>query len=103
MLSDNTAFPWLILVAPGALFPLMALFVWLDVSRFKAYLPLLMAGKCISIISLVGWSIITRRGTIMEDLYGFIFYLKFILLSGDFFAMAVILAVIKSVQKTEDE
>lgn len=55
------AFPWLTYAAPGALFPLMTLFLWLDISRYGAYGPLYTAGKCISCCSVIGWCLLFRQ------------------------------------------
>ena len=57
--GDSPNLPRLIYAAPGALFPLMALFIWLDISRYRAYLPLFIAGKCIGIFTLAVWLIIS--------------------------------------------
>ncbi|GHV94471.1 hypothetical protein AGMMS50293_07910 [Spirochaetia bacterium] len=59
-MGGGASFPWLAYTAPNALFPLMALFVWLDMSRYGVYLPLYLAGKCISLFSIAGWLISSR-------------------------------------------
>jgi len=78
-----------IYAVPAVLFPLMALFIWLDTSRYEVYLPLFTAGKCLGIFVLLGWSIVSKQVTIMESF----------ILSGDLFALAVILLIMKDVQK----
>ena len=55
--------PALLYAAPGALFPLMALFIWLDTVRYRTYLPLFIAGKCIIIFTLAVWLTITPEFT----------------------------------------
>jgi len=79
----------MIFAASGVLFPLMALFIWLDTNRYNVYLPLLIAGKCVGIFILLGWSILSKQVTMIESY----------LLSGDLFALAVILLIIKDAQK----
>jgi len=79
----------IIFSAPGALFPLMALFIWLDANRYSAYIPLFAAGKCIGVFILLGWSIITRQVTMIESF----------VLSGDFFALAAVIMINKDFQK----
>lgn len=79
----------MIYAVPAVLFPLMALFIWLDTSRYEVYLPLFTAGKCLGIFVLLGWSIVSKQVTIMESF----------ILSGDLFALAVILLIMKDVQK----
>ena len=96
--SDPAGFPRLIFAAPGALFPLMALFIWMDVSRYRTYLPLYMAGKCISLFSLVVWAFISRSLFITGELSGVV-VAEWLLLSGDLFAMAAALLIIKDVNK----
>jgi len=39
-------------MASVSLFPLMAFFILLDGARYKVYIPLFIAGKCIGILSL---------------------------------------------------
>jgi hypothetical protein len=53
-------FPWLVYAASNALFPLAALFVWLDISRYRLYLPLYAAGKGIGVCAMLGWLISSR-------------------------------------------
>ncbi len=49
--------PAVAFAAPQALFPLMALFSWLDPERYAPYPPLYAAGKAISAAALVAWLI----------------------------------------------
>ena len=92
----------MIFASPAVLFPLMALFIWLDIDRYKAYLPLFTAGKCIGIFILLGWSIISRRVTMIGGFNETAIFAELILLSGDFFALAAILLVIKDFEKTTE-
>ena len=102
--DDFVAIPKIVYAAPGALFPLMALFIWLDTDRYRAYLPLFAAGKCIVVVSLLGWSIVSQRFTITTggELSG-AKVLEWIILSGDFLAMAIILLINKNVHRLEAE
>ena len=80
--------PGLIYAAPGVLFPLMAFFIWIDTSRYRVYLPLYTAGKCVGIFVLSVWLIVTYNRFIpvtTELLY----------LSGDLFAIAIIIFIMK--------
>jgi hypothetical protein len=97
------AFPWLVYTAPSALFPLMALFMWLNVSRYGAYLPLFLAGKCVCLFALAGWSIVSWRATIEEIASGAMIWfvpriIEGILLCGDLLAIAAALIIIKNAQ-----
>jgi hypothetical protein len=56
---DETMFPSLLYVVPNALFPLMTCFLWLDLERYTAYLPLYMAGKVIGVVAIAGWYIVS--------------------------------------------
>lgn len=87
---------WAALAAPTALFPLMALFIWLDIDRYNSFLPLYMAGKCIGIFAFLGWSIIYGRFTIITT--GLIFE------SGNLFALgtALFITMLFKKSKTED-
>ncbi|MDR0472509.1 MAG: hypothetical protein LBH43_02390 [Treponema sp.] len=91
--AGAAAFPWLVFMTPTVLFPLMALFLWLDISRYRVYLPLFMAGKGIGIFSLLGWSIVSRKVIMTGGFSGGV--IEWILLSGDVFTIAVVLFIIK--------
>jgi len=96
--SDATVFPVLVYASPSALFPLMAMFLWLDASRYRAYLPLFAAGKCIGIITLLGWSIVTRHLTLIKGFSGGVLA-EWVLLSGDLLALAAVILIIKNMDK----
>ena len=92
----QSAFPAVFFAAPAVLFPLMALFLWLDSSRYRAYLPLFAAGKFISVLSLlvmvfVSGSMAAPSGSTIMEMF---------LLACDFFALAAIFLLIKLEQKT---
>jgi hypothetical protein len=93
----------IILAAPGALFPLMALFVWLDTNRYKEYLPLFSAGKCIGIFLLLGWLIVFRQVTMIGKIFDSAIYAELILLFGDLFSLGAVLLINKDVKKPEME
>ena len=57
----GTPFPWLAALAPNALFPLMALFLWRQFSRYAVYAPLYISGKCIALASIAGFWIFSRQ------------------------------------------
>ena len=100
ILPQTSVIPWLAFTAPGAMFPLMTLFLWIDFSRFKTYLPLYIAGKCIGIFSILGWSIVSRRFTMFEGLTGFYLIIDLVFLSGDLLALAAALLIFRNMQKT---
>jgi hypothetical protein len=93
-------FPWLVYAAPNALFPLAALFLWLDISRYGLYLPLYVAGKGIGVCSMLGWLISSRWLIPPENITG-LFYLfeaapalaGWILLCGDLLSVAAGLVI----------
>ena len=91
---DPAGFPRLIYTAPAVLFPLMALFIWLDTSRYRVYLPLFAAGKCIGFFLLLCWSIIAGF-TVSIEASG-IFIAELILLIGDLLALTAVLFIIKN-------
>ena len=70
----------------------MAFFIWMDINRYRAYLPLLIAGKVIGIVILMLWSITTKQVTIIET----------IILSGDLFSVAAVLLIIRDLEKPEE-
>jgi len=87
-----------IFTTPSILFPIMALFIWLDTDRYQVYLPLFIAGKSIGVFLELGWSIISRQVTILTGAGG-ITSLAQLTLSGDLFALAIALFIIKDIQK----
>jgi len=99
ILPETSAVPWLAFTASGALFPLMALFMWLDVDRYKNYLPLYIAGKCIGIFSMLGWTVVSRHLTMIQDFYGVYVLVDLVFLSGDLFALAAVLFLFRDTQK----
>jgi hypothetical protein len=85
--------------APGVLFPLMALFIWLDSGRYRAYLPLFAAGKCIGISTLLGWSIVSGQVTIIGRVFGAAVLAELAFVSGDLLALAAVLLIYKDNRK----
>jgi hypothetical protein len=99
--SDSTATPWLIYASPCALFPLMTLFLWLDLSRYRNYLPLLLAGKCVSITVLLVWFIISGQVTMIEDFSNSVVLIELVLIGGDLLSIAAVLLILRGVKKEE--
>ena len=93
---NQAGLPHIAFAASAPLFPLMALFIWMDSARYKAYMPLFSAGKCIGFFSILGWSIIARQVRIIDVLSGspkakfesFLFY-------SYLFSMVVIFLIIR--------
>jgi hypothetical protein len=103
ILPGESAIPWLAFASPGALFPLMALFLWLDIRRYNTYIPLYIAGKCIGILSLVGFSIVSRGFTMTKEFYGASVFAEIIFLCGDLLALAGILFIFMNRHKFLDK
>jgi hypothetical protein len=93
----------IILAAPGALFPLMALFICLDTDRYKEYLPLFSAGKCIGIFLLLVWFIVSRQVTMIGGKFGFAVYAELLLLCGDLLSLGAVLLISRDVKNPEME
>ncbi|WP_461246225.1 hypothetical protein [Treponema sp. R6D11] len=93
----------ILLAAPGALFPLMALFIWLDTERYKEYLPLFSAGKCIGIFLLLGWFIIFRQVTMIGSIFGLAVYAEALLLCGDLLSLGIIFLIGREIKNPEME
>jgi hypothetical protein len=58
---NQAGVPEIALMTPAALFPLMAVFIWLDSTRYRVYMPLFIAGKCVGIFSMLVLSFITGK------------------------------------------
>ena len=76
---------WMAFTAPAALFPIMILFLCIDANRYKNYLPLYIAGKCIGIIAFLGWSIFYGKFTMVQWTFE----------GGDLFALAAAIYLTK--------
>ena len=93
---------YFVYAAPGVLFPLMALFIWLDSGRYRAYLPLFAAGKCIGISTLLGWSIVSGQVTIIGRVFGAAVLAELAFVSGDLLALAAVLLIYKDNRKNTE-
>jgi len=82
----------IVFISPAVLYLLMALFIMLDTGRYRAYIPLFAAGKCLSIFILLGWFIITGQVTIMES----------IVLSADLITFVLIIPVMRDSGKIKE-
>jgi len=91
----------IILAAPGALFPIMALFIWIDTDRYREYLPLFSAGKCIGIFLLLGWFIVSRQATMLGKTLAAPIYAELALLGGDFISLGFVLLINRNVKKMD--
>jgi len=54
-------FPYMVYISSNALFPLMAMFVWLRPDEYRNYITLYMAGKIIAVVSFYVWVIFSSR------------------------------------------
>jgi hypothetical protein len=91
-------------MAANAFFPIMAFFVWHSFSRYKAYLPLFIAGKCIIIFLIAGWILSFSREILLEQMTGSGFLLMplsaaGILFLGDAVSIACAFIIHKKSQK----
>ena len=59
--TSGAFFPYLVYLSANALFPLMALFVWLRPEEYRNYLTLYMAGKIIGAVSFYAWGVFSSR------------------------------------------
>ena len=64
--EGDAPFPWLALIAPGAMFLLMALFWRLNMARYRVYGPLYLAGKGLSVITVMFWIFFIKSYMIRE-------------------------------------
>jgi len=91
----------MVFAVPGVLFPLMALFMWIDLERNKAYLPLFTAGKCVYIFILVIWFILSKQVTMLAGSGNFQ-NLAQIIISADLFSLAAVLLIKKELMDLEE-
>jgi hypothetical protein len=99
--EGTASFPWLALMAPGAMFLLMALFWRLNMTRYRSYGPLFMAGKGLGIITTIFWLFFVKSSMIREMFLsdaalflipGIIFFLVI----GDILSVWLVTTIIKS-------
>jgi len=65
----QASLPGIILMTSTALFPLMALFIWLDSTRYRVYIPLFLTGKCVGIFCLSCFSLFAGKVSIIDKSY----------------------------------
>ena len=59
--NAGASFPWQLYAAPNALFLLMALFLWLDSSRYGVYSLLYISGKALCLFSEIASGIVFMK------------------------------------------
>ena len=59
--QSGAFFPYLAYLSSNALFPLMALFLWLRPQEYRNYLTLYTAGKIIGVVSFYAWEFFSAR------------------------------------------
>jgi len=59
--GNGAFFPYLVYLSANALFPLMALFVWIRPEEYRNYISLYIAGKIITAVSFFAWEIFSFR------------------------------------------
>ena len=102
ILGDKQEFTiTMVFTAPILLFPLMTLFICIDAERYKAYLPLYIAGKCFYIFVLLLWFILSKQVTIFDHKDS-ISYIAQLIFSGDLCSLAVILIIRREAQKLQN-
>ena len=86
--------PLLAMIAPGALFLLMALFLLLDLTRYEAYGPLFLVGKGLSVVTVGVWLALMDINTIFEipDFTEFRWALGTIMFLGPFDVLSACMA-----------
>jgi hypothetical protein len=99
--AGNASFPWLAVIAPGTMFLLITLFLRLNMARYRAYAPLYMAGKGLSVITTIFW-LFFAKSYIIRDLFlgsaalytvpGIILFL----LLGDIVSLWLVSRIVKS-------
>jgi hypothetical protein len=98
---NQIGLPHVAFAASAVLFPLMALFIWLDNTRYRVYMPLFTAGKCVGVFSVLGWSIIAKQVKIKAVLSGAT-AIESILLYSYLFSVIVILVIIRDKKLNDD-
>ena len=94
--------PFMLYVAPLALFPIMSLFLWYNFEASKGFIRLYITGKILSIVAAASWSItrLSPRSLFIILRYGDLWQIfdsciALILLFGDILTIALISLVSK--------
>ena len=80
-INYSSIFVMMFFAAHGIIFPLMALFLFLDAVRYKEYLPLFIAGKIAGIFILFGWLLFSEQSRIIGGVFNGMSLLSFELLA----------------------
>ena len=75
----------LIYITPGVLFPLMALFIFFNCSKYRVYMQLFTAGKAISLLTITA-ALIINKNSLFSGLDSLLLY-------GDILALSLILII----------
>ena len=99
--AGTASFPWLALITPGAMFPLMALFWRLNIDRYRSYGSLYLAGKGLGIITTMFWLFFIKssmmRESFLSDVTLFLMPgIIFFLVIGDILSVWLVVTIIKS-------
>ncbi|MDR2575535.1 MAG: hypothetical protein LBC52_03740 [Treponema sp.] len=95
------AFPWLALITPGAMFLLMALFWRLNMSRYRVYGPLYLAGKGLSVTTALLWlffvkGYMIREMLLFETAFFIVPGIVFFLILGDMLSVWLVSKMMRS-------
>jgi hypothetical protein len=52
---EGGLFPYVFYAVPNGLFPLMSLFLWINLNAYKPFIALYMAGKLLAVVSVFAW------------------------------------------------
>ena len=66
---SEAAFPWLGVITPGALFLLITVFWQVNISAYRLYGPLYLAGKGLGIVSTMFWLFFARNDIMREFMF----------------------------------
>jgi hypothetical protein len=99
--EGDAPFPWLALLAPGAMFLLMALFWRLNMARYRVYGPLYLAGKALSVVTAIFWLFFLKSYMIGELLlYNAALFIApgivFFLILGDMLSVWMVSKMVRS-------
>jgi hypothetical protein len=76
-LESTVSGSYVVYMSSNALFPLMALFIWLRPDEYRNYITLYMAGKIVFLVSFYSWEVLTLLGFNRDELVN-----NFVLFSG---------------------
>jgi hypothetical protein len=85
---------------PLALFPLMALFIRIDINKYGVFTHLYVTGKCLGLVMQFIWLLMSKKYLFTADISNVMFFFCIIVIITDIVSLWIGLSLFKAVRKT---